>query len=236
MENIVLSTATFCLWDITPNEKIEICKALEFKKIQIALSTEKMVWKFIEFLKSNPSFRPFSNISIHAPWCGIKYGNNEKSKRTLAGIKQISELISVDSVIVRVDCISDVQFLMNWQLPVCVENSDKDHGFLKLKKIIENTKLPIAFNLNRALRSGSDYQWLLSLYRHRINCILISGYDSKNGRMPLGYSDQLSILSAIQTFNVPLILEGLFLPHDYNGIINERHSVWDYISKQLCAG
>ncbi|ACV62327.1 hypothetical protein Dtox_1461 [Desulfofarcimen acetoxidans DSM 771] len=46
---IGLSTASLCLWGIDPLKKLKICKSLKFSRIEIGLSTLKMLKEFVNF-------------------------------------------------------------------------------------------------------------------------------------------------------------------------------------------
>lgn len=82
-DKFILSTASFCLWDISIQEKLEYCKELGFKRVQIAMSTIKMLTEFCENLNHIPQLEYFDDVSLHAPWCGFKYGYNKKNDSSL---------------------------------------------------------------------------------------------------------------------------------------------------------
>lgn len=226
MDNIVLSTAAFCLWDIEAEAKLNICNDLGFQRVQIALSTERMVWNLVRHLESAAEPFPFKGVSLHAPWCGVRYGVNQRTRRILNGLRRIAELLSVDSVIFRVNCIRELESLTQSGLPLCIENSDRDLGLRVFLRVAEETELPLAFNLNRAIRAEVDTAAFLNHYGHRISRLLISGFDRENGRMPLVYTGQTHLLSCARHLSVPVVLEGLFAPGDTESIRRERHTVW----------
>lgn len=87
MKNIALSTSAFCLWDIEPEEKLQICKDLGFKSIVLAFSTIKMLNYFASSDKLCKQLSYFTSITLHAPWRGIRYKDNKASKEIVALLK-----------------------------------------------------------------------------------------------------------------------------------------------------
>lgn len=49
MGKTALSTASFCLWPITAERKVEICRDFKFSRIEIAIPHIKMVIKLFRF-------------------------------------------------------------------------------------------------------------------------------------------------------------------------------------------
>lgn len=232
MERVVLSTASFCLWDIAPSEKLEICKSLSFKEIQIALSSEKMVCAFLEYLKLQPRPFPFESIAIHAPWCGVRYGNNAKTARILENLQAIQQLIPLETVVFRVNHIVCIEEIINSGLPISIENSDAEGAWAQLKTVGNLTNVPLVLNLNRAVRNEDYLKEMLELFGHRISRIMVSGYDRVNGRMPILATNQLNLLDRVKNLSVPYVLEGLFKPNDMNAIINEREAIISYLNQK----
>lgn len=227
-DNIVLSTAAFCLWDITPDKKLAIAKELDFSQIQIALSTSKMVEAFISYLESRETLTGFKNIVIHAPWCGISYGDNRRSKRTIDGVKRILEMVHVEAVIFRVDSVPTIEVLNSLiaeGIPVCLENSEKDLGCRLFEYYAEHSTIPLALNINRAEREKGRAQKLFKCFADRISRVMVSGFNDEMGRMPLISTQQYPLLDTIRGFDGPVVIEGLFDPEDLNAIRMEREHV-----------
>lgn len=229
MAQIGLSTAAFCLWDITAPEKLEICNELGFDEIQIALSSVKMVKAFLAYLDQKPFNFSFKKIALHAPWCGVHYGEGAKSARVLNAIQAIHEKLQLETVVVRVDSIANAAVLSQIDLPISIENSNRDGAWERFKLIVDQTELPITLNVNRAVRDTDYLDELLRAYSSRINRVLLSGFSDDEGRMPLLAANQMSLLSKVQTLKVPMILEGLFKPYDKMAILHERQAVLTYL-------
>jgi hypothetical protein len=233
MENIILSTAAFCLWNISPAEKLKICRQLEFKRIEVALSTEKMARDFLGHLDLSLDIDPFGKIAVHAPWRGIVYGENARTRRVLDYMNLIAQKVPVEVFIFRIDCIADLAPIIGSGLPVCLENSDRVGSWEKIRKVAEKSDLPLALNINRAVR-GYDYlDEMITEFGHRISRIQVSGYNVQHGRMPIISAKQLHVLEKIKGIRAPLILEGLFDPGDTEAIVQERRAVWEYINESV---
>ena len=233
VENIVLSTAAFCLWHVEPIEKLKICKQLQFNEIEVALSTERMTRDFLEFLDVSVDIHSFQRIAVHAPWRGIAYGENCKTKKILDCLYQISKKISVSQFTFHADRVDDIIPLIRSGLPVCLENSEWDGCWQKLRIIVEKHELPLALNINRATRRHDYLNEITSELSHRISKIQISGYDGQNGRMPIVSANQLQVLDRIIGINAPIVLEGLFPPGDIDMILQERLAVWKQINSTV---
>lgn len=225
MQNIVLSTAAFCLWNIKPEEKLRICKQLHFSDIEVALSTEKMVCDFLAFLESSTEIPTFRKIALHAPWRGVLYGNNRQTQRILHSLRLISEKISVAPFIFHADRVESMESLTRSGLPFCLENSEWDGCWDRLKELFENDELSLALNINRATRREDYLDEIINALKHRISRIYISGYDGLNGRMPMVSANQLQYLDKIQGLKAPLVLEGLFPSGNTASILQERQAV-----------
>lgn len=225
MQNIILSTAAFCLWNIKPEEKLRICKQLHFSDIEVALSTEKMVCDFLAFLEGSTEFLSFRKIALHAPWRGVLYGNNRQTRRILHALHLISEKIPAAPLIFHADRVEAIEPLIQSGLPICLENSEWDGCWDRLKGFFDNHELCLALNINRATRREDYLDQIIDVLEPRISRVYISGYDGLNGRMPMVSANQLQYLDKIQGLNAPLVLEGLFPPGDTASILQERQAV-----------
>lgn len=223
--NIVLSTAAFCLWHIRPEEKLNICKELNFSEIEVALSTEKMTRDFLKFLETADSIPRFEKITLHAPWRGVIYGENRQTDTILKTLGAIAERMPTDRFVFHADRVSDLHPLIRSELPICLENSEWDGCWERLNGLLRQYDLPLALNINRATKRTDYLNEIISEHRHRIARIQVSGYDGHHGRMPMLLARQLDLLDKVRGIHAPLVLEGLFLPGDIASILRERQAV-----------
>lgn len=232
--NIVLSTAAFCLWDISIQEKLSHCKDLGFKNIQIAMSTLTMLKDLYENFNHLPHLSYFNDISIHAPWCGFKYGNNNKTRKVIEHLKSIDKHGIVSSYVFNHDSILDVNVLHNSGLNVVIRNPVNPTSWDNFSDIIKQDKLACVFDLNKAIRSNNSIDRIISEIEGFTSAIHLSGFIDNKNRMPIVMTQQEDLLNNLKRFNVkkiPLIIEGLFSPKDLSSIIKEVDLIKSYISE-----
>lgn len=147
MPNILgLSSASFCLWDINAAKKINICKKLGFQRIEIALSTIRMLKEFVANAKYYDELRGFNDITVHAPWCGVLYGDNAKTKNIINYLQQLDNLFGIQNYVFHYNCILDIDFINYFSLPICIENSEKIGTWLKFEQDVEKYDCRCALN------------------------------------------------------------------------------------------
>ena len=161
-DNVTLSTAAFCLWDIPAHEKLEHCSKLGFKNIQIALSTIKMLNSFKANVKNLPQIKDFNDVSIYAPWCGIKYGHNKKTLQVIECLKSIEEYIPVSRYVFNYDCILDIDVLYNSGLNITIRNPVKPDSWKNFSSTINERNLPCVFDLNKAARNNYPFDSMIN--------------------------------------------------------------------------
>jgi len=225
LDQIALSTAAFCLWDIPPEEKLLIGRKLGFEHIEIALSTEVMVRKFLDFLNTNELAGGFNQIALHAPWHGIAYGKNARSEKLILQLTEIVDRLEIKSVVVHCDCIQNSESLASTGLPVVLENTATPGSWERFSELLNAYPWRVSLNLNKASRDHGHVERILESWHHRIERVHLSGHVDSRGRMPLQTTRQLHLLEKIKGLRVPMVLEGLFPPGNTLSIAEERHLV-----------
>jgi len=226
---IGLSSASFCLWDINATEKVNICKTLGFQRIEIALSTIRMLKEFVFNAHYYDELKTFNNITVHAPWCGISYGDNAKTRSVIEFLYLLDKTFDVEAYVFHFDCILDFNFIKYASLPILVENSEKVGSWPQFEKNIDKHDYRCALNINRAIRNENYLEKILKRFRHKIATVHISGFANNNNRIPFLLSGQDYLLDEVSFLPVPFIIEGLFPPNDYLSILKEK----ELISKKL---
>lgn len=158
-DNIILSTAAFCLWNISVQEKLEYCHQLGFNNVQIALSTIKMLETFKLSLDNILQIRKFNNVSIHAPWCGIKYGDNIKTTQILDSLRSINQCTPVSRYVFNYDSILNADALYNTGLKIMIRNPAKPDYWHKFRSAIKENKLSCVFDVNKAARNVYPHRY-----------------------------------------------------------------------------
>lgn len=232
-DNIVLSTSAFCLWDISIQEKLNHCKNLGFKNIQIAMSTLTMLKDFYKNFNHLPHLSYFTDISIHAPWCGFKYGNNNKTKQVIEYLRNIDQHKIVSRYIFNHDSILDIDVLHNSSLNAMIRNPVNPKSWNNFSDIIKQDKLPCVFDLNKAIRSNHSIDTVIDEVERFTSAIHISGFIDNKNRMPIVMTQQEYLLKHLKRFNLentPVIIEGLFSPRDLFSIVKEVDLIESYFN------
>lgn len=232
--NIIISTASFCLWDISLEEKLRYCSELGFKRVQIAMSTIKMLKDLCENKKSIPELELFEEVSLHSPWCGFKYGENKKTKRVLEYLKQIDNTLPIDRYIFNYDSILDIDSLKSCNFKMILRNPLRSESWKLFSSNIIDKNISCAFDINRASRSENSLVKMMDEVEDRVSQIHISGFLNNQNRMPIVSTEQYHLLKYLKKFdasNTSIVIEGLFDKDDLYSIDKERQLILEYSKK-----
>lgn len=174
----------------------------------------------------------FQYISLHAPV--IDYGDNDETKLVFEKIERINKLRKLDAVVIHPNTVKDFSVFHGLQFPIALENMDnrKDsyvtpEEFEKLLKDNPNWKFVLDVNHvythDKSMGLAKEFY---STFGNRIEEIHLSGYEGYHE--PLFRTKQLEILSAIQNFDTPIIIEAVMEPEE---IEKERNYVIEQIEK-----
>ncbi|MEG6616579.1 hypothetical protein V6C27_09150 [Peptococcaceae bacterium 1198_IL3148] len=230
MERIALSTSAFCLWDIGAVDKINICQRYNLSRIEVAISTFKMLKQLLANEQALNMLKSFDNVTIHAPWCGIKYGNNKKSREAIALIKELDRYLNVEAFIFHQDTIKNFSEFSKNNFNYYIENSAIPGSWPEFNQLMEEYKFPCVLDINRATRNDNYLEPFLDKYMENITEIHVSGFATECYRLPITTTNQSSSLNSITNLSVPIIVEGLFKPLDYKGIAEEINVIAEKIS------
>lgn len=228
MNNIAISTAAFCLWDIGPKRKLDICEELGFERIVLAFSTIKMLEDFTQLHLHCNELSKFSTIVVHAPWCGIYYGDNKLTEKTIKCLNQIAENYNIDSVIFPFDNVKNFESLKSCDFIYYIKNSSKS-TLKEFGDIIKKHSLYSVLDLNKANRFENHIDDFLNSYSDNIKAIHVSGFIDSLGRTPIIESGQKFLLDKIKGTRLPIVIEGLFSPGDFQSIREEIKIIEDRV-------
>lgn len=220
MCDIAISTAAFCLWDIGPQRKLSICKDLGFDRIVIAFSTIKMLRQFAASSELCEKLSEFSNVMIHAPWCGIDYKYNKATEDVFNHIEMITKKVNVEAVIFHFDCISDISRFDDCPFPYYIKNPTQA-SWQTYNEALHEHEFDSVLDINRAIRFEDYIDKYLNRHGNQVKAIHISGFVDKLGRTPIVESGQVDLLHKVKKVKAPIIIEGLFSPGDFQGIREE---------------
>lgn len=161
----------------------------------------------------------FSYVSIHAPFKGIKYGDNDFSRHVLKKLQGLCRELPVKGVVIHPDNVEDFKMLEETGMPFLIENMDKR----KARGILaaEFTAYSMLYNFGYVLD-------LKHVYEHDATMVLaadfaqamggrlkeyhISGHDGTSNHVLLHKSNNWRdiIYSIPYNNDKPLIIESVF--------------------------
>ena len=222
---IGISTASFCLWDIEPSTKIAVSQELEFSRIEIGLSTLKMLKEFHASSHLFQELNSFKHITVNVPWCRMDYGKNKQTETVIDCLKQLNMHLNIEAFVFRLDCISDFSLLEKSGLNIYLENSEKWGSWNRLRDILKSTPYNCVLDVNRATRNEDYLDYMVTGFGDRIAEVQLNGYKDGYYRVPISASGQYHLVDKVKDLEVPFIIEGLFPPGDYLSIIKEREKI-----------
>jgi hypothetical protein len=226
--DIAISTAAFCLWDIGPERKLNICRELGFNRIVIAFSTLKMLRQFASSPKLCEKLTQFTNVMIHAPWCGINYKNNKATKDVFAHIDLIVQKVKIDAVIFHFDCIKDWSQFRDCSFPYYIKNPNNS-SWQTFDNALNQHGFDSVLDINRSIRFEKYIDKYLDHHKEQIKAVHVSGFIDELGRTPIVESGQMELLNKVKQVDAPIIIEGLFSPGDFQGIREEIKVIQDSV-------
>ena len=174
----------------------------------------------------NKLLSKFKYISIHAPWCGIKYDNSSKSEKVLDKLREHAKKIHANGVVFHLPNITDMSILNQSDLPVLIENTRKnERGYFieGLSEVLKYDNLDYALDIAHLFQINLSYdniKKITNLMRNRLKEIHLSGIDSSRGKIqkPLcktskKYREKIIDVLLKQPI-VPIIIESKFPAFD----------------------
>jgi hypothetical protein len=229
MCEIAISTAAFCLWDIGPERKLNICKDLGFNRIVIAFSTLKMLRQFADSFDLCQQLADFDHIMIHAPWCGVHYKDNKMTQEIFSHLNRMTQRVKIDAVIFHFDCIKDFGAFEMCSFPYYIKNPNHA-SWEHFNQARHDHDFESVLDINRALRFENYMDQYLNLYGQEIKAIHVSGFMDQLGRTPILESGQAHLLDKVKAVKAPIIIEGLFSPGDFQAIRDEIQVIQDRLA------
>lgn len=161
----------------------------------------------------------FSYVSIHAPFKGITYGDNDFSRYTIKKLQELCRKLPVKGIAVHPNDVDDFSVLQDSGLPFLIENMDsrKTRGILAA----EFTAYSMLYNFGYVLDLKHVYEHdstmaLASEFHEAMGVRLeeyhISGHDGTSNHVLLHNSNNWRdiIYSIPYTNDKPIIIESVF--------------------------
>lgn len=161
----------------------------------------------------------FSYVSIHAPFKGIVYGDNDFSRHVIKKLGEFCEELPVKGIVIHPDNVVDFKVLEDSGLPFLIENMDKRkaRGILATEFIAYSMLYNFGFVLDLKHVYEHDPTMVLAsdfvqAMGSRLEEYHVSGHDGTSSHVLLHNSNNWKdiIYSLPYTNDKPIIIESVF--------------------------
>jgi hypothetical protein len=179
-----ISIGTGLLYKLTTDrdEMVEIIKQFDVDGIEFVLAYPEYVNEFKISLENISYLKNLKRVTVHAPWIGMDYCENENSYAVLEGLDKLYHKLNTKNI--NFDCaeISDYSVFIKYNYPISIENDDwrkKINTPAQIQKILkENPNLRFNFDFAHALTvNPNDIPIYLELFQDRITQIHLAYLD-----------------------------------------------------------
>lgn len=157
-------------------------------------------------------------VTVHAPWKGIRYGDNRKTGRVLDKLTDYLYELKVDGIVIHPDIVDDFGFLNKSGFPFLIENIDKGKEMFTQPRDIECLLNSYDFGFVLDVKHAYDNdpsmesaERFLEISKNRLSHLHVSGRRGDQGHTLLYESENAEKISEIlkKVPNTPRILEGI---------------------------
>ncbi len=218
--NNLISISTGLIYKFTTNrdKMVKILKEFAPDGIEFVLAEPEYIESFSIQQENLAYLDTLARVTIHAPWIGMNYAENNKAYTTLSGLDQLAKMINAKNV--TFDCaeIEDFTVLGKYDFQASIENDDWRKPIntpRQISNILEqNPNLFFTFDLAHALTL--DHKLIpqyLDLFKDQISQIHLSYFNrqmSSHGFFcELSKSEQQKIIPYLKliTDNIPIVIE-----------------------------
>lgn len=215
-----LGFSTGCLYRLIPSihETVEIYSSLEVGAelsfpTPFSLMNFKLDERFVDSLKK------LRRVSVHAPWKGIEYGENDKTYYIFRELRKLSEKLWISGFVLHPDIVSDFSVLEKSGLYFLIENMDRRKCFGANEEDIEKLRadydVGFVLDVQHAYEHDSSMRMaksLMEIMGDRLREMHVSGSSNGRGHVMTHLADNRESISEILRLRkeVPIVLEGRF--------------------------
>lgn len=217
MKNLIcVSTGAVYKISEDMNKKIELLKEFSPDGIELCFADSQYLIDF-KITKENLTYLcTLKYVSIHAPWLGVRYGNNE---RTLAVLKSINNLyceIDARNVVFHADFIDNFSVFENYDFTISIENNEWKYPFHLISEIElllkNNKKFKFTFDFAHALTvSVEDIPVYVEKFKEKLIQVHFAYFDKELPDHWFSHkydSEEIRKLSKyLKVLDVPIVLE-----------------------------
>lgn len=175
----------------------------------------------------------FEHISIHLPDFGAL--NTDQIKSYISRLERVHERLGFAAAVLHPDKISGlVTIFQTTTLPIAIENMDARKAGCQnvddLQKVFGTIDAKMTLDVAHVFDNDPSMQLgekLTTAFGKRICEIHVSGYNYRDLHDPIHLSEQIQILDAIPSTNLPIIIESVCLSED------EARKEFEYITSYL---
>lgn len=233
MKAICLATGCFYMWNNNINGKISICKQFDIDGIELTIATYSDLIKLQLTKESINYLLTLKSNTIHAPFKGIIYKNNSRSRKALSVINKISTKINAKNIVFHPTNIQDPILIKGLNTKVSIENMNlkTKYNFEKTRLFIKNhPKFGLTLDINHtATISPEEIDKYLDF---KIIEFHLSCFKDETEHLPVHHStkEYLQTIKKVKHINAPMVIE-TNLPDIGNTKIVEKDI--DFVKKHL---
>jgi hypothetical protein len=236
IQNKLLGFSTKCFsrtgWGLS--KKVQFCSKLGTNIIEIDLTTDNISMMDDKYL--HEELREFENVYVHLP----HLGTSPRADYLINRLKDVSEKVDLNGVIVQPHRVSSFEQFANSGLPILISNTDDRKNKFRypheFKQVLgDYLDFGLALNLNhcytndRTLYSAKEF---VEFYGPRIQLVHLSGYGVNDTHLPLNNfhgREKVSVFFKNNDLNSSAIMQGIipFEPKD-----NASQELW-YVKQIL---
>lgn len=224
---VPLGFSTGCMYksSLTLDNVISFYSHIGADALEISFATIKELYDFKLDNDLLATINSFSYVSIHAPFKGITYGDNDFSRHALKKLQELCKELPVKGVVIHPDTVDGFNALESLGIPFLIENMDKRkaRGILAAEFTAYSMLYNFGFvlDLKHAYEHDSTMQLageLTEAMRDRIMEYHISGHDGTSKHVLLHKSNNWKDIMYSLPYNndKPIIIESeMELPNEF---------------------
>ena len=183
--------------------------------VEVFFREPDMVMSFLELKRSVDIFSRFKEMSIHAPFADVCYGDDDKTFSLLSNLRKAYKILGAKRIVFHPASFSDLSVLDNCGMNVLVENMDiRKDKFIRWEEFADIFKKhDFGLCLDVAHASSFSYKVLDDFVSHLSNKIeqfhVSHIVDGKHTPMYKIGAEGLKHFGFLSDFGKPLVIENM---------------------------
>lgn len=163
--------------------------------------------------------RQFEKVSLHMP--KLIYKDNVQTHDFLSMVVAVCHKYGIFNTVFHADIVKRWDVVASYDLPISVENMDKNKKFgnviADIRSVLDRYDFGLTLDLNHCYETDPTMQTAMEfqkLYKERIVEYHISGYDKEKLHVPLFKTKQDIIINSLLYPELPIVIESEFESYD----------------------